>query len=68
MIDEPEFRRRWFSAKRVYAFTDRENYERLKKDAGASVYLIVGNDYNVVATNHPPAEREAAQTLDLARR
>jgi hypothetical protein len=58
--------RRWSSGKRVYAFTDRENYERLKTDAGASVYLIVGNDYNVVATNHPPAEREAVQTLDLA--
>jgi len=68
MIDEPEFRRRWFSGKRVYAFTDRENYEKLKKDAGAAVYLIVGNDYNVVATNHPPVEREAAQTLDLASR
>jgi hypothetical protein len=52
----------------VYAFTDRENYEKLKKEAGMSVYLIVGNDYNVVVTNHPPAEREAAQTLDLASR
>ncbi|HEY1268427.1 MAG TPA: phospholipid carrier-dependent glycosyltransferase, partial [Candidatus Binatia bacterium] len=68
MIDEPEFRRRWSSGRRVYAFTDRENYEKLKKEAGMSVYLIVGNDYNVVVTNHPPAEREAAQTLDLASR
>ena len=47
-------------------FTDRQDYERLKKETGASVYLIVGNDYNVVVTNLPPAEREAAQTLDLA--
>lgn len=68
MIDEPEFRRRWLSGERVYAFTDRENYEKLKKDAGAPVYLIAGNHYNVVATNQPPAGREAAQTLDLASR
>ena len=33
-----------------------------------TVVDAVGNDYNVVATNHPPAEREAAQTLDLASR
>ncbi len=68
MIDEPEFRRRWSSGKRMYAFTDRENYEKLKKEMGGSVYLIVGNDYNVVVTNLPPVERKAAQTLDLASR
>ncbi|HEY6197931.1 MAG TPA: hypothetical protein VI231_04925 [Candidatus Binatia bacterium] len=67
--DDPreEFRFRSVGARAPYAFTDRANYERLRKDAGASIYLIVGDD-NFVATNRPPAAREAAQTPDLASR
>src|SRR5581483_6303081 len=43
MIDEPEFRRRWSSGKRMYAFTDRENYEKLKKEMGGSAILYHAN-------------------------
>ncbi|HEX9442558.1 MAG TPA: glycosyltransferase family 39 protein [Candidatus Binatia bacterium] len=51
MLDGPEFWRRWDGGKAMYALTDRENYERLRAEARPGIYLLAGNDYNVLLTN-----------------
>jgi hypothetical protein len=53
MIDDAEFWRRWNGPARMYAVTDRENYDRLLGRGGPNVHLVAKNDYNVVVTNQP---------------
>jgi hypothetical protein len=51
IIDEAEFWRRWKRADTMYAVTDRENYKGLIARGTPNIYLVRGNDYNVVFTN-----------------
>jgi 4-amino-4-deoxy-L-arabinose transferase-like glycosyltransferase len=51
IIDEAEFWRRWKRADTMYAVTDRENYKRLIARGTPNIYLVRGNDYNVVFSN-----------------
>jgi hypothetical protein len=50
MIDDVEFRRRWSSDRRMYVFTERESYEKMKAQL-PRVYPVAANDYNVVVSN-----------------
>jgi 4-amino-4-deoxy-L-arabinose transferase-like glycosyltransferase len=50
MIDDVEFRRRWSADRRMYVFTERESYEKMKAQL-PQVYPVAANNYNVVVSN-----------------